>query len=249
MIEVERDAVSKLAKWAKDTGLPAGLESVPKVWTTDDDGPLRTLLEAATLELQSEDGLLRDAIRSAKDQEWGKLQPQGLSYWVFEHNLVYPIFRRWIRIADRVEWDERQVPRKGGPRSASLEAEEQTKRLERSFVDLVAIVDGRRYLFEAKWWAYGSATGVLNNDVKKLRSQLEASDGTRAFLITFWYGANDQADDFDLTGKLEGLAGTVTPVFAGVFGTSVYTRWLEHPKQADGYFALVAFEVGAPSTA
>lgn len=242
-----------LSEWARRTK-PARPNGKPTFWWSHGrHGRLCGLLESATRELQKEDGNLREALASAKNQRWTRTRPHGLTYWVYEHNLVYPIFRSWVRLADQVEWDESQVPRQTRSRGTPSRAERRgrTGRGERKFVDLVVCLDDDVHFFEAKWWAYGSARRVLESDVQKLRSlkvkpPVAKTTHSRRFLLTFWYGTNSEIkNDF---AKAEGQSRTlgIEPVFAGMFGTSLYTWWVKAPQEPtreNGYFALVAFEV------
>lgn len=211
-------------------------------------GALRQLFEAAVRELEEEDQRLFRAFGRAG--KWKDEQCQGLAYWVFEHNLVFPIFRAWLPLVHRVTWDECIHRRKDGrQRESSLDVEVSggTGRKERGreLIDLVVEPSegAPPWLFEAKWWAYGKAESVLGEDANRLRPPV-AGDG-QGYLLTFWYGA-----DGELARDLERAAADATELrlemlFVGVFPTHVYTWWDKHDKkEGTGYFALVVFGVG-----
>lgn len=86
-----------------------------------------TLAETAGRALLKEDRLLQSSFGSSHLYDG---VGRGLSYWLFEHNLVYPIFREWAQ-THSVLWDERDADwdksnHRWGRRN--LSAEERRKR-------------------------------------------------------------------------------------------------------------------------
>ena len=99
--------------------------------TLPDD--LRRLMELARSALARENSELEAAFASGNAEFYGKCA-HGLSYWVFEQNLVYLIFKTWIPHS-LVEWES--------PYPHSSEK-----------ADLVIFSKPHepRFVFEAKWW-------------------------------------------------------------------------------------------------
>lgn len=214
------------------------------------DKLLRQLFEAAVRELEDEDQRLFRAFGRAG--KWKDEQCQGLAYWVYEHNLVFPIFRAWLPLVYRVIWDEdlHRLMKDGRRRDGTCEADRsgQTARTERRFIDLaVEPTEGApRWLFEAKWWAYGDAKTVLGKDIGRLRSS--QCNGGAGYLLTFWYGAADALAK-DLRDADQAVAGLgVKMNFVGVFPTHVFTWWDRKKAAETGYFAMVAFAVSTPDS-
>ena len=209
--------------------------------STKRESKLRELFEAAVRELEEEDVRLFRAFGQAGD--WKNAQCQGLAYWVFEHNLVFPIFRAWLPLVHRVWWDE-DIHRARGEQREDSNTDEKPGRRNREYINLV--VEKRKgapkWLFEAKWWAYGAAKSLLSKDVRRLRRARAGKD--QGYLLTFWYGSTGELKS-DLERAQEQAKGLdLTMLFVGVFPTHVYTWWdKQNPKSDIGYFALVAFSV------
>ena len=184
------------------------------------ESKLRELFEAAVRELEEEDVRLFRAFGQAGD--WKNAQCQGLAYWVFEHNLVFPIFRAWLPLVDRVWWDE-DIHRARGEQREDSNTDEEPGRRNRDYIDLQVEHEKGvpKWLFEAKWWAYGKAEALLSKHVARLRKARVGND--QGFLLTFWYGSTGELKS-DLERAQEQAKGLdLTMLFVGVFPTHVYT--------------------------
>lgn len=216
------------------------------------DDPLNELLERAARALKLEDERIRQALASSTEPEAYARCGHGLSYWVFEHNLLLPIFLDWVR-THVVRWDEPVLRDLGQPSGVSTPAEAikrskvRVEDSKRRLVDLQLVLpasergdDAQLVRFEAKWWVLKRAARHVKADVKKLREM--SGSGDRAVLLTFWYGVDAKIDD-DL-GEANTPSGT-KPLMAATFDTTVYPWWLEEKNRTltDGYFALVAYEL------
>lgn len=216
--------------------------------STKNQPDLRQLFEAAARELEEEDQRLFRAFGRAG--KWKNEQCQGLAYWVFEHNLVFPIFRAWLPLVYQVTWDECVHKRRNGEKreaSRKVEASGGTGRKERGreYIDLVVVPSegAPPWLFEAKWWASGDAKAVLGKDADRLRPP--RADKGEGYLLTFWYGSDDELAQDLANAERDAKELRLDMLFVGVFPTHVYTWWNEQEKRSGpGYFALVAFRVG-----
>jgi hypothetical protein len=214
------------------------------VWqASDGDAELQRLVESAGRALLKEDRLLQASFGTSPFYD---TVGRGLSYWLFEHNLVYPIFREWAQTLD-VIWDERDATwdaataRWHRPNASAEERRKRHRSQPRGFLDLQVLRDsGSRWLFEAKWWNSVRATGAVRDDVKKLRDHLRPRE--RGFVLAFWYGGRDSSQkDFDAV-ALEAI--DAPAVFSVAFPSHVVNTWRgQAPSPEWGYFAMTVFEV------
>lgn len=222
-----------------------------RLWTKpgSEGDALVPLLRRATSALMFEDNRLREALSDSAAKQNYTTCGHGLSYWVFEHNLVYPIFLAWVR-THHVRWDEPAMERvepkpleRGEP--ASRKEAKGDSSSTRSLVDLqLALEPGNIVRLEAKWWMLNNSRHHVEADANKLK-RICKSFGGRAVLLTFWYGLEDaRASEMeDALTKAPGLGAEM--FFAGTFRSSVYPSWLKNkPSLTDaGYFTLAALEV------
>ncbi|HQP36623.1 MAG TPA: hypothetical protein PLI95_15650 [Polyangiaceae bacterium] len=212
---------------------------------------LDQLLELATFALAQEDKRMACAFAARGPKEaFYTGCAHGLAYWVFEHNLVYPIFLRWLEAGFNVLWDEQPTamhptePRSDGSqvsRERSTDNYQQKKRAQ--FIDLqVLLNEGERWFFEAKWWQVHTtkANDAVGNDLRKLTSLLKEWEG-RAFILAFWYGDENSLVN-DIQAAQAGMGGLV---YLGLFRSNVWRYWATPKVMDEGYFALAAFEVCA----
>jgi hypothetical protein len=198
-----------------------------------DDDQLWLLLARAARALQAEDIELRNAL---SQNPHGRQVGQGLSYRVFEHNLVYPIFRDWCR-DQRVMWEE--PPDASYQDAAPRKPDE--KRQSAKYIDLqLDLKHGGRLRFEAKWWIRSSGPRVtFEHDLERMSG---SEPSGRNFCMAFWYGIPaEHQKDFQFKGE---APFDKEPVFAACFPSRVFTWWheKEHRKTTDGYFAMVVWE-------
>lgn len=236
--------------WTPETksGVEVWLPPGPKV-----KDPLDPLLERAARALKLEDERIRQALASSTVPKAYERCGHGLSYWVFEHNLLLPIFLDWAK-THVVRWDEPECSNIRKPSGVSTDADA----LERAdsedsnyrLVDLQlalsasdGVPNGQIVRLEAKWWVLKRSAIDVAKDVKKLRDMKGA--GERAVLLTFWYGVNDEfGKDMEAANRPK----DTKPLMAAVFDTTVYPWWWGKEKESerklmDGYFAMVAFEL------
>lgn len=137
--------------------------------STSDERLIRLLHEAfEAVRLENEN--LRSAFEQATDGAFYDGINRSLAYTVFETNLAYSVFKRWIPMA-RVRW-EAQYP--GSARRA----------------DLVVYNDldpGKEdWVVELKWWPneHSKTLGILAADLEKMR----AWKGVKGrVLLGFWF--------------------------------------------------------------
>lgn len=182
----------------------------PETWVPTDtpDNELAELMRLAFDALCAEDEELADILgaRGAIGREYQERGAPGLSYWVFEHNLVYTIFKAWAR-SYRVLWDERVNARWSGRFDATARQSAANDNQPRSLIDLQVITaraDDERWLFEMQWLNNSKGVEHARKDADKLRSILNARRSSRgekrprAFLLGIWSNVESQlANDFD----------------------------------------------------
>jgi hypothetical protein len=212
------------------------------------------LLECATDELCREDIQFANAL-AARAENY-PAHGHGLAYYVFEHNLVFPIFRSWVASKRLVLWDEKPVHRVSVRKTTTRPPEDQRKQVRdgvtitKSFVDLQVRLQERWTgakigRFEAKWWQESRATRYVASDADKLR-RIARSHSGRGFLITFWYdvkgegpfAANMKAAEDTASRKMK-----ADLVFAGRFESKIYCYWCDDPRPRPGWFVMAVFEV------
>lgn len=222
-----------------------GIPDSERTWASDilqTSDPIHGLLSVATTALYREDQLLHDAFSRRRERagfapaldgvdKWAR----GLSFWVFEHNLVFPIFRAWLPLVNDIRWDENADGIAGGARGSR-------------FPDL-RIECGTNgtawYAFELKWWNLGRGERVLGGDADKLRKLVDDHRTSMpqeghllgAFVLATWWGTSESiGDDFRVASD---PGAGLRPVFAGIFPSNV----LFEKCHVAGYMALVAYRV------
>jgi hypothetical protein len=136
---------------------------------------LKRLLNIAAQALAVEDRALWDALEAQSALRKEPLDnDRGLTYWVYETNLVYTIWKAWLHHA-KVRWE------------APRQEKEDTSR--RRWIDLQVEADGVEYLIEAKWWQLTTekANGLVFSDMDKLKNLAEKNEA--CLMLTFWSGA------------------------------------------------------------
>lgn len=216
-------------------------------------GKLFDLASRATYALGDEDVILGEAMGNSRRKSAYARCAHGLSYWVFEHNLVFPIFRDWVR-TEHVFWDARPVkpdalsqPRPADPLGKRAETRKSTsaeKSSTASYIDLQVVRGRSTWRFEAKWWNSGTAKSILAADAKKLRDARQ-SETDRSFLITFWCGLlenvpNELAKAKRDAAREPSVQGTLA--FSGHFPSIVYDAKTRR-RRDDGYFMVGVFEL------
>jgi hypothetical protein len=151
---------------------------------------------------------------------------RGLAYWVFEHNLVYEIFKAWLPVLE-----------------AHWEVQYQESREK---ADLVIFEGGTPVaVIETKWWMnnHQKTLAALDADVTKLRGW---NRGTPLRVqLGFWYSRNSdeqwEQDISDVRKYCAGHGDGVVPFYAGRFVTDVAA----FRESGGAYFAMVALAVNA----
>lgn len=214
-----RDAIERKCRWQQQGA--------------DADPEFTELMNAALVALQHEDAALRAALGSPVYDHVSR----GLAYHVFEHNLVYTVFKAWAP-RYRVVWDEMTRP---------------GQHPSRQFIDLKVLSgrgDGKpKWLFEAKWWNGGSVGRRLGVDIGKLRRELKSNaPPKRAYVLAWWWGKlEDFENDFTKAEKQFRDAASGGMAYAGAFPTDALD-WakrsrVERARLEAAYFAQACFEV------
>lgn len=229
-----------------------------RLWCSSNLEPeLARMLQRATSALRKEDARIHKTLANSEQPAAYKRCGHGLSYWVFEHNLVYPIFLEWAR-THVVHWDEHVVPTSEGvgrvrrdelPDERKRPAKgESPKRSEwsatRSLIDLQVKLADEMVRLEAKWWVTDAAQGYVTADARKIRN-ICRDKGGRALLLTFWYGLHEErGKDLDNAGEVaRDMKSEI--IFAGTFDSMIHVpkRWNKGPEGLrQGYFTMVALD-------
>jgi hypothetical protein len=184
--------------------------------------------------LRKEDKAVWDALVTKGDfgDDYCARSAPGIGYWVFEHNIVYEIFKAWAP-KYRVLWDEK--PTASWPGSVALSAAPAN---DSRFPDLQVVMNPKkdvRWFFEAKW-LNNKAKASVEKDVKKLRNLHTRPKSSRAFLIGIWNNVLEKRrSDIDWISDIDGA----DAVFLGWFTSRVRTR----REAANGYHFVAVLEV------
>lgn len=221
----------------------AGLTVLPR--REKRTGEKHDLFLCAALALLEEDRRLYAALGV---REFYSNKARGLAYWVFEHNLVYALFRAWAPWYD-VVWDELLPTGEPAAKSQTRLNQDAAAAVEpprshsgqamREFIDLR--VNWSRsestLLFEAKWW--NRTSDALSADLERLGRR--SAMGYECYQLVFWYGseATRRADFAAAEGQLEALRSSsglnLTSLFAATFPTQL--------ANGQGYFAMGVISV------
>ena len=244
--EREQDDYSKLRSAAE--------RLTPASWFSSQWAANRQFVELMTLAfdgLRNEDAQLSGALTRGKlAAEYRERGAPGLSYWVYEHNLVYPVFKAWA-LKHRVLWDEAPTAQWKKPFDAATREPPANDTRQQKLIDLQVLLDksgDERWLFEAQWLNNERGVTHAQQDAVKLHHVRLArgKKPTRLFLLGLWYNYTDSIDE-DLEWVRNCPDGT-NPAFLGLFPSTVPGKKKGPP--VDGYHFVAVFEVtGRPLAA
>lgn len=192
---------------------------------TEADEKFRDLMRRMHQALQREDRELARALDPGTElgKEYSRRGAPGLAYWVFEHNLVYSIFKEWAP-RYRVLWDER--PGALWSEFEPVDRAPAAKNASRKLVDL-QVVDEKgdaRWYFEAKWMNNSSGVGGATRDITKLNEISNGEAGPhRRFVIGIWCNSADKLET-DLADQRRWQTDKVLPMYSGAFASRVPSK-------------------------